>query len=59
MATPSLCSGQTSIFDSRSPMLSFRGAEGDEEFFSRITGEGFERKSGNELFPSLTGKRPG
>jgi hypothetical protein len=47
MAIPSLCSGQAFIFDSRSPVLSFRGAEGDEESFSRITGEGFERKSGN------------
>ena len=30
-----------------SRVLSFRGAEGDEESFSRIAGEVFERKSGN------------
>ena len=35
MAIPSLCSGQASIFDSRSPVLSFRGVEGDEESVER------------------------
>ena len=59
MATPSLCSGQAFIFDSQSPLLSFRGAEGDEEFFLGLQVKGSKGKVVIELFPSLTGKRPG
>ena len=36
MAIPSLCSGHAFIFDSWSPVFSFRGVEGDEESIFRI-----------------------
>ena len=40
MAIPSLCSGHAFIFDSWSPVLSFRGVEGDEESIFRIVKAG-------------------